>query len=161
MELALQPLLDGRLLDADGDAPQVAFHHALLQDAVYGRLLRRRRRELHRRVADAARTLYGDRDDSIDLLARHLYLAEAGQEAVDALLRGARRAAGLFANEAAVTGFRRALELLATGDAARLRSSWSWPRCSCCSRATRTSSTSSPQAWARPAPTRPSPARAP
>lgn len=96
----------------DNDEPAVVFHHALLQDVVYGRLLRKRRRELHRRAADVGRGIFGDGDDNVDLLARHLYLAEAGEEAVEPLMRAGRRAASLWANAEAVVHLERALEVV-------------------------------------------------
>ena len=37
----------------DGEAVGIVFHHALIQDAAYGSLLKRRRRNLHRAVAEA------------------------------------------------------------------------------------------------------------
>jgi adenylate cyclase len=109
----LARLVESGLLDPHDDDghPGVAFHHALVQDVAYSRLLRRRRRDLHRRVADVAEALYGAGDDVIDLLARHLYLAEAGEKAVEYLLRAGRRAKRLFANEEATLHLSRALEL--------------------------------------------------
>ena len=77
-----------------GRRATVAFHHALVQDVAYSRLLRRRRRELHLRVAEAAEALYGAGDDTIDLLARHLYLGEAGAKAVEYLVRAGRTREG-------------------------------------------------------------------
>jgi class 3 adenylate cyclase/tetratricopeptide (TPR) repeat protein len=110
----LAVLVEAGLLDRglDSDEPAVTFHHALLQDVVYGRLLRKRRRELHRRVADVGRSLYGDGDENVDLMARHLYLAEAEEEAIEPALRAGRRAAALYANESAVVHLERAVELL-------------------------------------------------
>ena len=93
----------------DGDAV-VAFHHALVQDAAYSRLLRRRRRELHLRVADVAESLYGSGDHVVDLLARHRYLG-GSPKAHDYLVRAGRRARHLFANEEAILHFTRAVEL--------------------------------------------------
>ncbi|MEA2509064.1 MAG: hypothetical protein QOG21_1146, partial [Actinomycetota bacterium] len=90
---------------------EVEFHHALVQEAAYGRLLRRQRRELHRRVAELAEELYGAGDDVIDLLARHLYLGEVGSKAIAFLIRAGERAARLFANEEATLHLTRALEL--------------------------------------------------
>ncbi|MDX6490693.1 MAG: hypothetical protein QOD43_938, partial [Gaiellaceae bacterium] len=98
----------------------VVFHHALVQDVAYSRLLRRRRRELHRRVAAVAESLYGAGDDVIDLLARHLFLAEAGEVAIDYLRRAGERAKRLFANEEAVLHFERALTLTPTHHGIRL-----------------------------------------
>jgi tetratricopeptide (TPR) repeat protein len=90
---------------------QLEFHHALVQEAAYGRLLRRQRRELHRRVAELAEELYGAGDDVIDLLARHLYLGEVGSKAIAFLIRAGERAARLFANEEAIVHLHRALEV--------------------------------------------------
>ena len=73
--------------------------------------MRRRRRELHLRVAEAAEALYGASDETIDLLARHLYLGGAGPKAVDYLVRAGRRAKLLYANEEAILDFERAAEL--------------------------------------------------
>jgi tetratricopeptide (TPR) repeat protein len=77
----------------------------------YGRLLRRNRRELHRRVGETAEELYGAGDDVIDRLARHFYLGEAGDKAVAYLVRAGARAKQLFANEEAILHFRHASEL--------------------------------------------------
>jgi adenylate cyclase len=95
--------------EQDGDAA-VVFHHALVQDAAYSRLLRRRRRELHLRVADAAEALYGSGDHVIDLLARHRYLG-GDSRAVDYLLRAGKRSKAFFANDEAIVHFGRAVEL--------------------------------------------------
>jgi adenylate cyclase len=106
----LPELTDAGLLDQiDEDA--VSFHHALVQDVAYGRLLRRRRREVHLRVAEIAESLYGAGDDTIGLLARHLYLGEAGDKAVTYLVRAGERAKRLFANDEAILHLRRAADL--------------------------------------------------
>ncbi|MFN2465877.1 MAG: adenylate/guanylate cyclase domain-containing protein [Candidatus Dormibacteria bacterium] len=89
----------------------LTFRHVLVQEVVYSRILRRHRREAHRRVADAAIRLYGDGDDFIDITAHHLYLAEAGEEAFRALVRAARKSRRLFANEEAIVHLQHALEI--------------------------------------------------
>ena len=89
----------------------VFFHHALILDAAYGRLLRRTRREMHLRVAEIGEELYGVTDENIDLLARHYYLGEAGERAVPYLVQAGERAKGLFANDEAIQQFSRAVEL--------------------------------------------------
>ena len=96
----------------DSDEPALAFHHALLHDVVYSRILRKQKRALHRRVADVGRQLYGDSDLTVELLARHLYLADAGEEAVEPLLRAGRRAVRLYANDTAAEHLTRALEVM-------------------------------------------------
>jgi class 3 adenylate cyclase/tetratricopeptide (TPR) repeat protein len=90
----------------------VAFHHALMQEVAYGRLIRRRRRALHLRTAEAAESLYGSGGDVVDLLARHLYLGAAGSRAIAFLLRAGDRARSMFANEEAILDYTRAVELV-------------------------------------------------
>ena len=89
IEPSLARLLESGLLERgrDGGEDVVIFHHALVQDAAYSRLLRRQRRTLHLRVAEVAESLYGAGDETIDLLARHLYLGEAGEKAAEYLVR--------------------------------------------------------------------------
>jgi predicted ATPase len=111
---SLDQLVAGAFLDrtvADG-IEALVFRHALVQDVAYERLLRRRRRELHCRVAEQAEALYGAGEDTIDLLARHLYLGEAGPKAVTYLRRAGDRARCLYANEEAILHLARALELV-------------------------------------------------
>ncbi|MCV0404202.1 MAG: AAA family ATPase [Chloroflexi bacterium] len=109
-------LVEAGLLDlargGDGDGA-LMFHHALIGDVAYARLLRRRRRELHLRTAEQAEALFGTNDESIELLARHLYLGGAGARAIDYLTRAATRAARLFANDESIIHLRRAEELAA------------------------------------------------
>lgn len=101
----------GFLEHEDGETDAVfVFHHALVQDAAYSRLLRRRRRELHLHVAEAAEALYGSGDHVIDLLARHLYLG-GGRRAGEYLRRAGERAMRLYANAESILHFERALEL--------------------------------------------------
>jgi adenylate cyclase len=110
---SLDQLMAAGLLDrvtSDG-VELLSFHHALVQDVAYGRLLRRHRRDLHRRVGETAEELYGVRDDVIGLLARHFYLGETGEKAVGYLVRAGVRAKELFANEEAILHFRHASEL--------------------------------------------------
>jgi predicted ATPase/class 3 adenylate cyclase len=110
-ELAI--LVDRALLDhvTDERGPTVAFHHALVLDVAYARLLRRQQRSLHRRVAEVAEALHGSGDDVVDLLARHLYLGEAGTKAIEYLARAGERAARLYANQEAIVHLSRAMEL--------------------------------------------------
>jgi adenylate cyclase len=109
----LERLVAGGFLDPGDvdDQPGVTFHHALVQDVAYSRLLRKQRRDLHRRVAETAESLYGSGDDVVDLLARHLYLGEAGPKAFDYLVRAGARAKRLFANDEAIVHFERAAEV--------------------------------------------------
>jgi adenylate cyclase len=112
LETNLDELVRAGFLDRtqENAEPVVVFHHALLQDAAYSRLLRRHRRELHLRVAEVAEELYGSGDHVIDLLARHLYLAES-PKAPSYLVRAGGRAKELYANEEAILHLTRAAEL--------------------------------------------------
>ena len=103
-------LVAGGFLDGSGET--LVFHHALVQDVAYARLLRKQRRDLHRRVAEHAEELYGAGDETIDLLARHLYLGGGGPKAVKYLLRAAARARRLYANEEAILHLTRCAELV-------------------------------------------------
>jgi class 3 adenylate cyclase/tetratricopeptide (TPR) repeat protein len=93
------------------DNQELVFHHALVQEVAYSRILRKHRRDVHHRTAEAAEALYGAGDDAIDLLARHLYLGEAGPKAVEYLLRAGRRSRALYANEEALLHLSRAAEV--------------------------------------------------
>ncbi len=102
-------LVGAGFLDSDGE-DRVVFHHPLVQETAYGRLLRRQRVRLHLRVADTAERLYGARDDSLALLARHLYLG-ASPKALDYLVRAAAVAKRLYANDEAIVHLQRAAEV--------------------------------------------------
>lgn len=110
-ELLEAGFVDDSSAEVDSRSDEVIFHHALVQDVAYSRLLRKDRRKLHLKVAEVAEDLYGADDDTIELLARHLHLAEAGAKAVDYLVRAGYRAAGLFANDEALIHLQHALEL--------------------------------------------------
>lgn len=114
LDEAVNRLVETAFLDPlrlDGEEV-LTFHHPLALEVAYARSLRRQRRELHLRVADAAEALYGDGDHMIDFLAHHLYLADAQEKAVEYLIRAGDRAKRLYANDTAVLHFTRALELL-------------------------------------------------
>jgi adenylate cyclase len=113
LDVPLQQLVNSGFLNRveESSEREVVFHHALVQDAAYSRMLRRRQRELHLRVAEVAEAMYGSGDHVIDLLARHLYLGEAGEKAVEYLQRAGERSRRLYANEEAILHYSRALEL--------------------------------------------------
>ena len=107
-QLVARGLLDRTVFIGE---PAVMFSHALVQEVAYDRLLKRVRRDLHLKVADIAEARWGDGDEVIDLLARQLYLGEAGDRAVDALVRAGQRAKRLYANDTAIEHLRRAVEI--------------------------------------------------
>ena len=88
------------------------FSHALVQEAAYASLLKRKRRLLHARAAAALESAYAGREQEIAAtLGRHL--AEAGQtdRAVRYLHMAARDAVATFSNAEAATLARQALTL--------------------------------------------------
>jgi tetratricopeptide (TPR) repeat protein len=123
LDASLEALVAGGFLDSVPDAEEytLVFHHALVQDVAYSRLLRKDRRELHLCVAEVAESLYGAGDDTVDLLARHLYLGGAGPRAVPYLVRAGERARSLFANDEAILHFTRVAELAPDDIEAQLR----------------------------------------
>ena len=121
LDVSLEELWSAGFLDRPADdGDMLVFHHALVQDVAYGQLLRRRRREIHLRVAEAAEALYGAGDDTVDLLARHLYLGGADERAVPYLLRAGERSRTLFANDEAIVHLRHAVEIAPSNVEARL-----------------------------------------
>lgn len=98
-------------VQADDADPAIVFRHALVQEVVYNRLLRRRRKDLHRDIGAGIESLYGTGDDVISSIARHRWLA-GDPTAVSALRRAAELARGVFANSEAILHFTRALDLV-------------------------------------------------
>ncbi len=98
---------------------EYAFHHVLTMEAAYRGLLRRKRRALHRRVAEALERLYPDRiEDQLGLLAHHWEQAGDALQAVEYLRRAGEQAAARYANEEAVHYLSRALNLMPPDDLA-------------------------------------------
>jgi class 3 adenylate cyclase/tetratricopeptide (TPR) repeat protein len=96
---------------------EYAFRHALTQEAAYGSILQRRRRELHLRVGEALESLFPDRIDELASILGHHY-AEAGDErAVRYLKAAGDRALRLHTLDEAASHYRRAFALLRRADA--------------------------------------------
>jgi predicted ATPase len=116
-------LLDGlgRLGDAGlvfsrGVPPHATylFKHALVRDAAYGSLLRRRREELHARIAAVLEADFADRVAAEpELLARHFTDAGLFEKALRCWQRAGDRATERSANLEAIAHLKRGLEVLA------------------------------------------------
>ena len=95
------------------------FEHQLTLEAAYGGLLQRKRRALHRRVAEAWERLYPEQISAqLSLLAYHWEHAGNLEWAVHYLKRAGEQAASQYANVEAIGHFTRALQLLPEGDLA-------------------------------------------
>jgi class 3 adenylate cyclase/predicted ATPase len=121
---ALGRLGDAGLVFHRGAPPHATylFKHALVRDAAYGSLLRRRREELHARIAAA---LEADFPEEVaaepELLAHHLTEARLLEKAVRYWLRAGERATERSANLEAIAHLKRGLEILERVPASRAR----------------------------------------
>jgi DNA-binding SARP family transcriptional activator len=89
------------------------FGHPLYRAALYERLSQARRASLHGRIAQAIETLYpAQLPAHAEVLAHHHGLSHAPGRAVPHLIVAGNRAASVYANEAAIHYYRRALDLL-------------------------------------------------
>ena len=125
-DAALGHLVGSGLVFATGSAggARYVFKHALVQDAAYQGLTRRRRRSLHARIAAALEARPADgRQTGPEILAQHYEKAERPAEALACWRRAGEIAAGRYAHSEAVAHFGHALRLLrqAPEEDARLR----------------------------------------
>lgn len=84
----------GILVETPGKAGSLTFRHALIQEAAYETILRRTRRDLHRRVADR---LIERGSDAPQEIARHLVEARDVDDAFPYLIEAGRKAARAMA----------------------------------------------------------------
>lgn len=92
------------------EEPTYAFKHALTQEVAEATLLAGRRRELHRRAADALAALHHDRlAELAPRLAHHYLRAEAWALACEHATRAAEAASTVYANREALERYDQAL----------------------------------------------------
>jgi class 3 adenylate cyclase/predicted ATPase len=116
LQASLQRLVDAELLYARGVPPDAhyVFKHALVQDAACASLLKSRRRELHRRVAEVLVTRFPEiADGQPELVAHHHTEAGDFEAAVAAWQRAAERAFARSALGEAAAHYASALAALA------------------------------------------------
>jgi class 3 adenylate cyclase len=112
---ALATMVASSIVQQRAQQTVFAFHHALIQDAAYGSLLRTRRLELHGAIAEAL-----ERQDPSyaqaepELVARHYALAGRPLQAAKWWAQAAQRALGRSANIEALRHSERGSELLST-----------------------------------------------
>lgn len=112
---ALRRLVDAGILFCRGRGACEAyrFKHALVRDAAYAMLLRRQRRQLHARIAEALTTRFAARAQAQpELLAHHCTEAGLLCEATDHRRAAGLRAASRGAMEEAATQLRLGLDLV-------------------------------------------------
>jgi DNA-binding CsgD family transcriptional regulator len=98
-------------LIVEESADQLAFRHALTRQAIYGGLLARERRLLHRRVAETLEQLGRARlEDAVADLAYHYAEAGLAEPALSYARRAGERALRMYAPHAALEHFNRAID---------------------------------------------------
>jgi len=105
---ALKEMVGARLVVEEGP-DRFTFRHALTRQAIYGRLLARERKGLHRLWAEALATTPAP-DPVLGDLAYHFYAAEMWPEALDYSRRAAQCAMARYAPHAAVEHLDQALD---------------------------------------------------
>jgi DNA-binding SARP family transcriptional activator len=93
------------------------FHHSLLREAVYRRLTRARRQQLHRTLAAAmaagpADAPAGEGGQAAEAIGYHFAQSDEPWRATPFLRRAARRAAAVYANDQAVRLYEQAIAIL-------------------------------------------------
>ena len=112
---SLERLAEADLIYVQGMPPESSyrFKHALMQDAAYETMLKSRRRELHRVIAQTLTDAFKEiAEAQPELLAHHLTQAGAAREAIGYWQRAGQQAVERSANIEAIAHFSRALELL-------------------------------------------------
>ncbi|CAN7707041.1 AAA family ATPase [Mesorhizobium sp. LjNodule214] len=110
---ALDQLVGAGLVFCRGTRPLATylFKHALVQDAAYGTLLRAKRQELHKRVADVLEEKWTEITEAQpELLARHLQEAGDWAGALDHWQKAGRAAVERAATREAVSHFASAID---------------------------------------------------
>jgi predicted ATPase len=112
---ALRGLADAELLYERGVAPDATylFKHALIRDAAYEALLRSKRRQYHRKIAEVLQERFPDiLEVQPELLATHYTEAGLIEQAVPFWQRAGQRALERSANQEAIRHLNKGLELL-------------------------------------------------
>ena len=111
---ALDELIDAELVFRRGRSQEggYIFKHALVQDAAYGSLLKRKRQGLHRRIAEVLQSRFPESAESEpELLAHHFTEAALFKPAVGKWKKAGLRAIDSSANAEAASHLAKALEL--------------------------------------------------
>ena len=111
---AIAELCEARLLTEVRRIPEPVFRfrHALIQEAIYGGLLRQERRQLHARAAWGIEAASGSRvEEMAAIIGHHFALAGYAHRAVHHLEVAGKYAAARFAIDEAVSSFRKAIAI--------------------------------------------------
>ncbi len=123
----LERLVHADLLSQHGAPPhsRYIFKHALIREAALHTILKARRRELHKRIANELATRFPDvAEREPELLAHHYSEAEITDRALEFWRRAANRAAASLAYVEALSHVDRAMKLISTLPAGAQRDEW-------------------------------------
>ena len=113
----LAKLVAGEILFQRGRPPQCnyQFKHALLQEAAYQSLLKKKRQRFHQQIAEVLQARFPETAETQpELLAHHWTEADQASAAIPYWLQAGLRSQRRSANREAIEHFRRGLQLLAT-----------------------------------------------
>lgn len=113
----LGKLVDAEILFQKGKLPEASyiFKHALIQDSAYNSLLKKRRQQMHARIATALEGRFPEiAHRQPDLLAHHFTEAAQATQGVEYWLKAGIKAQTVSANVEAISHLRRGLELVRT-----------------------------------------------
>jgi DNA-binding SARP family transcriptional activator/tetratricopeptide (TPR) repeat protein len=123
LEVSVQEGIAGPSLKQPGRKRSVkapvrySFKHALLQSAVYDSLLRRTRREYHRRIAEMLQVHFPEMSQSQpEVIAQHYAQSDMLSQAAEFWCQAGERATAQGALLEAITFFNRAMEVLSSSD---------------------------------------------
>lgn len=117
LQAKLRRLVEVELVYQTGLPPQSTylFKHALIQDAAYHSLLKRRRQHVHERIVEVLQTRFaGTAESQPELLAHHYMEAGLAEEAIPYWLRAGQQASQRSAYAEAIAHFHKGLDTLST-----------------------------------------------
>ncbi len=89
------------------------FRHPLTQEVIYNGLLKKKRRELHRRIGEIIEDIYKDRlEDFTDLLAHQYASSDNSLKALEWLKKAGMKAQNNYANDEAIRYFQKIISLV-------------------------------------------------
>ncbi len=115
LEKELATLVDAAILFQKGKIPAASyiFKHALIQDSAYSSLLKKRRQQIHERIAETLEASFPEvANRQPELLAHHFTEAADVNRAVAYWLKAGKKAQAVSANVEAISHLRRGLNLL-------------------------------------------------
>jgi predicted ATPase len=124
LQAELAKLAQADILYPKGRPPRChyIFKHALLEDALYNAMVKGKRQQLHRRIAEALETRFPQTvETQPELLAYHFTEAGLSEQAVDYWLKAGLRSHERAADREAIGHLTKGLALLETLDEARER----------------------------------------